>query len=46
MHRKYEYTGQETVVIPAVHREVSTGDVIETDQELNNPYLKLIEEEN
>lgn len=35
--RRYRYTGEAPALVPSLHREVQPGEVIETDQEINNP---------
>ncbi len=41
---KYRYTGEAEALIPDLHRIIRPGEVIETDQALNNPNLELVAE--
>ena len=42
---RYRYTGEAEALIPDLHMTVRPGQVIETDQALNNPNLELVADE-
>ena len=44
--KKYEYVGDEERVFSTLGISLKKGDVIESETEINNEYLKEIEEEN
>ncbi len=41
---RYRFTGDAPVVLTTLHREVSPGEVIETEEEIRNPSFVAVED--